>query len=88
MHSAIRIKDNISQQISNNQGIVLRTAGVFYNIAVPVQQRPVMTVELADLEPFPQIIAGTAMGKSRLGIQCFPFCQNIIIVLLYDNIVF
>ena len=47
-----------------------------------------MTVELADLEPFLQIIAGTAMGKSSLGIQCFPFCQNIIIVLFYDNIVF
>ena len=47
-----------------------------------------MTVELADLEPFLQIIAGTTMGKSSLGIQRFPFCQNIIIVLFYDNIVF
>ena len=52
------------------------------------KQRPVMTVELADLEPFLQIIAGTTMGKSSLGIQRFPFCQNIIIVLFYDNIVF
>ena len=47
-----------------------------------------MTVELADLEPFLQIIAGTTMRKSSLGIQRFPFCQNIIIVLFYDNIVF
>lgn len=51
MHSSVGIEDNVSQQIGNDQGIVLRTAGVFYNIAVPVQQRPVMTVELADLEP-------------------------------------
>ena len=88
MHSSVGIEDNVSQQIGNDQGIVPRTAGVFYNIAVPVQQRPVMTVELADLEPFLQIIAGTAMGKSSLGIQRFPFCQNIIIVLFYDNIIF
>ena len=74
MHSSVGIEDNVSQQIGNDQGIVLRTAGVFYNIAVPVQQRPVMTVEFADLEPFLQIIAGT-WEKVVLGFSVFHFVR-------------
>ena len=46
-----------------------------------------MAVELADLEAFLEIIAGTAVGKRGLGIQGLPFGQNVVFVLLDDNII-
>ena len=46
-----------------------------------------MAVELADLEAFLEIIAGTAVGKCGLGIQGLPFGQNVVFVLLDDNII-
>ena len=87
MHPSIGIEDNVSQQIRDDQGIIFRSGSIFHNIAVPVQQRTVMAVELADLEAFLEIIAGTAVGKRGLGIQGLPFGQNVVFVLLDDNII-
>jgi len=44
-----------------------------------------MAVELADLEAFLEIIAGTAVGKRGLGIQGLPFGQNVVFVLLDEK---
>ena len=87
MHSAVGIENNVGQQIRDDQGIVLRPGSIFHNITVPVQQGTVVTVEFTDLEALFEIITGTTMGKSGLGIQSLPFGQNIIVRLLHDNVI-
>ena len=45
---------------------------IIHNVAVPVEKRTVIAVELAYLDPlFEDICTGT-VAELRLGIQCFP----------------
>ena len=66
--TAVRIDDNIGQQVRGGQSMGLFIVGILYYIAVPVQQRTVLAVKFADLEPFLKKIAGAAVAERYFGI--------------------
>ena len=75
-HEAVRVDDDICEQIGKDIGLCLRIVGVADDVTVPADQIPVMVIKLADLEAAVYKIAGVAVMQRLLRVNRVPLCNN------------
>lgn len=87
LEPAVRIEENIGQQIRHSQNRSVLSPAIIDNIAVPVEKLPTVIDEPADLDAALQIIAGIAARKIFFGMERLPPGHNDILVTAQNHII-
>ena len=88
LHEAVSIDDHIHEKIGKNISIRSHIKGMVDNVTVPEEHGVILPVETADLKPFRQVIAGTAVMQIFAGLEGVPAGHDHLIIPVQDDIVF
>ena len=72
LYKSVGVDDDVRQKIGDDICIGFGVVIIIYDIAVPVQEPSVLVIKFADLDPFPEKIAGVAVMQIFFGTQCLP----------------